>query len=146
MSESTRPVAGPVGFVGLGNMGAPMCECLARAGHALRLYDISADRRHQVAQATGGTAVDKLAELPRSCQLVITMLPDSPVVETAVLGNTDSAGLISDLAPGSIVVDMSSSAPLRTVALGERLAKHGIALVDAPVSGGVPRARSGKLA
>ncbi|MFC4352564.1 NAD(P)-dependent oxidoreductase [Fodinicurvata halophila] len=146
MGDAANPVTGPIGFVGLGNMGAPMCECLARGGHALRLFDLDGDKRRAVAEATGGTPVDSLAELPRGCQLVITMLPDSPVVEAAVLGTADSPGLVAGLEPGAVVVDMSSCAPLRTVALGDRLAEHGIAMVDAPVSGGVPRARSGKLA
>ncbi|MFC6214348.1 NAD(P)-binding domain-containing protein, partial [Fodinicurvata halophila] len=86
MGDAANPVTGPIGFVGLGNMGAPMCECLARGGHALRLFDLDGDKRRAVAEATGGTPVDSLAELPRGCQLVITMLPDSPVVEAAVLG------------------------------------------------------------
>ena len=132
---------GPIGFVGLGNMGAPMARNLARAGHGLVLHDA----RRAAAEALKAEPVrvaETLRELGAACGAVITMLPDSEVVRAVVLGEE---GLSHGLARGAVVIDMSSSAPAATQDLGEALAARGMALVDAPVSGGVPRAKDGTL-
>lgn len=138
-SESAR-----IGFVGLGNMGAPMAGHLARAGHGLVLYDA----RRAAAEALASETV-QVAESPRAlgaaCGVVITMLPDSEVVRAVVLGAGGDDGLVHGLASGATVIDMSSSAPAATRDLGQVLVARGMALVDAPVSGGVPRAKDGTL-
>lgn len=136
-----------IGLVGVGNMGAPMARCLAKAGNSVMLYDA---RRELVepllAETNLFSAAPDLAALGRACKIVVTMLPDSKVVRRATLGEGGTAGFAGTLAKGSVVVDMSSSYPLDTVRLGEELAAKGASLVDAPVSGGVPRAVSGTLA
>jgi 3-hydroxyisobutyrate dehydrogenase len=131
-----------VGFLGLGNMGWPMARNLSRAGHRLTVRDVDAERQRRFAAehdcleartpaAFAGTAV------------VVTMLPDDRVVWQAVVDW--EGGLAAALAPRAVVVDMSSSNPLGTRRLGDELARHGVALVDAPVSGGVTRAADGTL-
>ncbi len=135
-----------IGIVGLGNMGAPMARRLAQGGFAVRAYDI----RREIAAALSGEeagieAVTELGALGEACGRVITMLPDAAVVRQVVLGETGRASLAGSLARGSVVIDMSSSAPAATLALGEDLQALGIHLIDAPVSGGVPRARDGSL-
>jgi 3-hydroxyisobutyrate dehydrogenase len=136
-----------VGLVGVGNMGAPMARCIAKTGTPVMLYDTRPD---SIAPLTAETnlfsAAPDLATLGRSCRMVITMLPDSKIVRKATFGDDGKGGFGATLAKGSIVVDMSSSYPLDTVRLGEELAGKGVALVDAPVSGGVPRAVTGELA
>ncbi len=135
-----------IGFVGLGNMGAPMARRLARGGFGVLAHDI----RAEVAEALSGEedgieAVAELGALGEVCGIVITMLPDAAAVRQVVLGASGRSGLARSLARGSVVIDMSSSAPAATLALGEALQTLGIYLVDAPVSGGVPRARDGSL-
>lgn len=137
-----------VGFVGIGNMGAPMARRLAEAGHRLTLYDLDRSAAGALAAAFDGVSVsDSLAALGAASDPVITMLPDSPAVRRAILGDgdRDGDGVAAGLRPGALAIDMSSSAPTDTQALGEALAERGIDLVDAPVSGGVPRARDGSL-
>lgn len=130
-----------IGFVGLGQMGAPMARNLARAGFRLALLDA----RPGAADAVGVDAARPAdaADLGAACRVAITMLPDGRVVRDVVLGER---GLASGLAAGSVVIDMSSSSPVGTRELGAALAARGIALIDAPVSGGVKRAIDGSLA
>ncbi|MFV0295059.1 MAG: NAD(P)-dependent oxidoreductase [Hyphomicrobiaceae bacterium] len=136
-----------IGLVGIGNMGAPMARCLAKAGHSVMLYDTRPEMVDMLlAETNRFSSAPDLASLGRACKTVVTMLPDSKVVRMATLGADGKGGFGSTLAKGSVVVDMSSSYPLDTVALGEELAARGVALVDAPVSGGVPRAVTGELA
>ena len=135
-----------IGFVGLGNMGAPMARRLAQGGFAVLAHDI----RAEVAAALSGEvdgiqAMAELGALGEVCGIVITMLPDAAAVRQVVLGETGRSGLARSLARGSTVIDMSSSAPAATLALGEVLQTLGIYMVDAPVSGGVLRARDGSL-
>lgn len=136
-----------VGLVGVGNMGAPMARCIAKAGTPVMLYDTRPEiTAPLLAETNLFSAAPDLATLGRACRTVVTMLPDSRIVRRATLGDGGSGGFGQSLAKGSIVIDMSSSYPLDTVRLGEELTAKGIALVDAPVSGGVPRAVSGTLA
>jgi 3-hydroxyisobutyrate dehydrogenase len=135
----------PVGFVGLGMMGLPMAENLARPGGGVRVlaHDRVPAARDAAARVPGwGDTLawaDSLAGLG-ACEVVITMLPDSAATNAA------AAVLQDALAPGATLVDMGSSNPVETRALAARLAQRGIALVDAPVSGGVAKARTGTLA
>lgn len=135
-----------VGFVGLGNMGAPMVRRLAGGGHRLRLHDLRREAVEALAREDPGLSIaHEAGALGRGCAVVITMLPDAAAVREAALGGAGGAGFADTMARGGLVIDMSSSAPLATRALGEALAARGIGLVDAPVSGGVPRARDGSL-
>jgi 3-hydroxyisobutyrate dehydrogenase len=131
-----------VGFVGLGNMGWPMAHNLAAAGHALVVRDADGDREQRFAaehDCAAGRAPADFAD----ATMVITMLPDDRAVAEAVL--SWEGGIAAALRPGAVVVDMSSSNPIATRALGERLAEHGVELIDAPVSGGIVRAGEGTL-
>ena len=121
-----------VGFVGLGNMGQPMARNLLAAGFELVVRDAEPAR----AAGFGGNASAPDAFGP--CDVVVTMLPNDGIVRDALLG----WGIAAALQPSAVVVDMSSSNPTATRSLGAEL---GVALVDAPVSGGVPRAETGTL-
>ncbi|MBF1800934.1 NAD(P)-dependent oxidoreductase [Alloalcanivorax profundimaris] len=132
-----------VAFIGLGNMGAPMVANLARAGFDLKLFDVDGERARRLAEEHGAAVAEGWANLADGARVVITMLPTGALVREVLL-DTDG-GLARHLAPGTRVVDMSSSEPLGTRALGEQLAHAGVALVDAPVSGGVPGAQAGTL-
>lgn len=136
MAESGLP--GVVGFVGLGRMGDPMVRRVAAGGVAVRGYDAAAGATEGLAGIV--TAVDSAADAAAGAPVVILMLPDSDVVEKVVDG-----GLLDALGDGALLVDMSSSEPLRTRALARRVAERGVTLVDAPVSGGVSGARAGTL-
>lgn len=126
-----------VGFVGLGHMGTPMVARLVGAGMTVRAYDASAGAREAFTTAVpGATVVDSAGATAHGAEAVLLCLPDSGVVE-AVVAELDAA---------RVVVDMSSSEPLRTRALAAQLAENGRVLVDAPVSGGVAGARAGTLA
>jgi 3-hydroxyisobutyrate dehydrogenase len=135
------PEIGAVAFVGLGNMGSRMARRLAEAGYAVRGFDLAPAARSALEQR-GGTAAASAAEAVANADVTVLMLPDSNVVEKVV---TEPA-VLDALAPGTTVVDMSSSEPERTRALAQVLAQRGVTLVDAPVSGGVQRAESGELA
>jgi 3-hydroxyisobutyrate dehydrogenase len=128
-----------VGFVGLGNMGWLMAGNLARAGYPLVVRDADAERQRRFAAEHGAVAAES-PEAFAAVQLVLTSLPDDRVVAQALLDE----GIAAALPRGAVVVDMSSSNPTGTRALGERL-PEGVALVDAPVSGGVERAATGTL-
>jgi len=130
-----------VGFVGLGRMGWPMATNLVRAGHQLVVRD--ADRRveSRFVDELGAVAGSEPTAFAAS-GVVVTMLPDGGVVQDAMLGD----GIADVLSTGAVVLDMSSSSPHDTRKLGRELGRRSIALVDAPVSGGVPRATDGTLA
>ena len=140
MSDKPR-----IGFVGIGNMGWPMAANIARAGFALTAFDSDRERVPRFAREFNAKAAGSLAELARAADIVVAMVPTGAIVRQALLENEGGA-LAANLATGAIVVDMSSSEPVGTQLLGKELAKRGIALIDAPVSGGVPRAESGTLA
>jgi len=128
-----------VAFAGLGAMGWPMAARLVGAGFGVAGVDAQPGRAGRFAAEVGGVAVDP-AQAAQDAAVVITMLPTSVQVE-AVLDAMRPA-----LAPGTLVVDMTSGQPAVTRRLAEALAPGGVTLVDAPVSGGVPRARDGTLA
>jgi 3-hydroxyisobutyrate dehydrogenase len=134
-----------IGFIGLGMMGYPMAHLLAQAGHAMTVMDLNAAAasrfvdEHGAAKAAG--ALNDFA----AADMVITMLPDSNAVEAVVLAN-DKPGLITILKRGGVVIDMSSSEPMRSRNLAQTLEKQGLDYLDAPVSGGVKRAVEGSLA
>ena len=129
-----------IGFVGLGNMGKPMARRLATAGCRVRGFDVSAPVMASLDGADGVSAAPTLTAVAEA-DLVILMLPDSDVVEQVLLGN----GLLAEVKPGSMIIDMSSSDPVRTRELADRAAEVGVTLIDAPVSGGVAGALGGSL-
>ena len=134
-----------IGFIGMGNMGVPMAANLVRAGFEVTAYDIAAERARDFAKTHNARATDSLAALGQSADLIITMLPSGHEVRHALL-EADGGALTRNLRAGSVVADMSSADPVGTRRLGEELAALKIELVDAPVSGGVPRAKDGTLA
>jgi 3-hydroxyisobutyrate dehydrogenase len=133
-----------VGFIGIGNMGWPMSLNILKAGHHLTVYDRDPDRAVRFARENKCRAAERLADLVRA-EFVITMLPDSAEVRDA-LTVAEGGGLAKVLKPGTVVIDMSSSDPVETRKLGPEIAATGAVLIDAPVSGAVPRARTGTLA
>lgn len=138
---------GPVGFVGLGMMGLPMARRLLATGHRVALSDADPAKLAPFAGIAEASQPPTLADLGAACPVVVTMLPNGRIVSDVVFGREGANdGLVAGMAAGSVVVDMSSSSPVGTRALAERLAERGIRLVDAPVSGGVKRAVDGSLA
>ena len=135
-----------IGFVGIGNMGAPMVRCLIKAGYRVCIFDSKSENAAPFAGEPSVTIAASLAAVADASDTVITMLPDSKVVRAVVLGVAGSPGLADALRPGSVIVDMSSSFAPDTIALGRDLAAKNITVVDAPVSGGVPKAINGTLA
>ena len=132
-----------IGFVGLGNMGAPMARHLITAGYKVVAADANPAALESFCSSAQCERARSLIDLGRTCRLVITMLPDGAAVRQVLLGRD---GVAAGLSPGSVVLDMSSSEPLGTRELGAKLADTAICLVDAPVSGGVKRAVEGTLA
>lgn len=130
-----------IGFVGLGAMGIPMAQSLIRNGQQVLAYDIAGSARQRAGEEGIPLCRDG-RHLGEACTVLITMLPNAEVVRTALF---DDPGFVCQMPAGKLVVDMSSSYPPATRRLGAELAEIGLALIDAPVSGGVGRARSGKL-
>lgn len=139
------PAALEIGFIGIGNMGWPMAANLAKAGYAVTVHDADPQRADRFAAEHGVAAGSDLVALGRTADVVVTMLPNGRLVREVVLGSGTGGSLLAGLRPGSVVVDMSSSDPSGTRALGEELQAAGVALIDAPVSGLVDRARTGSL-
>jgi len=134
-----------VGFIGIGKMGLPMASRIAAHGYPLHAYDISAAAiKEFCSRVVDARAAKTLADVGRTCNVVILMLPDSGVVNRVLFGEKDS--LAAHLPRGSIVIDMSSSNPSVTREIGPRLKGLGVDFIDAPVSGGVKRASDGSLA
>jgi len=123
-------------------MGKPMAKNLLKAGHTLVVYDIVEAPVKELV-AAGATAGSSPRDVAEQNELIITMLPNSPHVKKAVLG---PGGVIEGAKPGSILVDMSSIAPLASREVAAELEKKGIEMLDAPVSGGEPKAIDGTLA
>jgi 2-hydroxy-3-oxopropionate reductase len=130
-----------IGFVGLGIMGKPMAMNLIKAGYKLTVYDIRPEPVKEVvaAGAKEGTSSKNVAA---QSEVVITMLPNSPDVKKAVLG---ADGVLEGAQKGMILVDMSSIAPLVSKEVAAEALKKGVEMLDAPVSGGEPKAKDGTL-
>ncbi len=131
-----------LGFIGLGIMGKPMAKNLIKAGFAVVVHNRSLAPVHELA-ALGAQVAGSPAEVAQLSSAVITMLPNSPDVEQVVLG---SNGIVEGAARGSIVIDMSSIAPLVSQSIARELESRGVDFLDAPVSGGEPGAIQGTLA
>jgi 2-hydroxy-3-oxopropionate reductase len=130
-----------IGFIGLGIMGKPMAKNLLKAGYSLVVYDVVADAVQELA-AAGAQAGTSPKDVAQKSGIIITMLPNSPHVREVVLG---ANGVLDGAKPGTILVDMSSIAPLVSKEVNEKAREKGVIMLDAPVSGGEPKAVSGTL-
>jgi 2-hydroxy-3-oxopropionate reductase len=131
-----------IGFIGLGIMGNPMARNLLKAGHSLVVYDVVPALMDRVVEA-GAARGESSRDVAARADIIITMLPDGPEVEQAVLG---AGGVLEGARRGSILVDMSSISPLVAQKAAAACAPKGVDFLDAPVSGGEPKAIDGTLA
>lgn len=131
-----------IGFVGLGIMGKPMAKNLMAAGYDLVVNTLDDDVIAEF-EEEGAVSAPSAADVAEQVDLLITMLPNSPQVKEVALGE---GGIIEKAKEGLIYVDMSSIAPLASREVGEALAEKGVKMLDAPVSGGEPKAIDGSLA
>ena len=122
-------------------MGKPMAKNLLKAGYELVVFDINQEAVAEVV-AAGAVKAENAKEVAAKSEAVITMLPNSPHVKTAVLGEN---GVLAGAKPGLILIDMSSIAPLAAQEVAAAVAKQGVEMLDAPVSGGEPKAIDGSL-
>jgi 3-hydroxyisobutyrate dehydrogenase-like beta-hydroxyacid dehydrogenase len=134
MADASERVA----FLGLGIMGAPMAANLAKAGFELSVWNRTAEKAERFAGDHGGTAAATAGDSLRDAPVAITMLPDAPQVEEVLFGG-------HGLGAAELVIDMSTVAPSASLKIAERLAKEGVAFVDAPVTGSRPKAEAGTL-
>jgi 2-hydroxy-3-oxopropionate reductase len=131
-----------IAFIGLGIMGKPMSRNLLKAGHSVVVYDVSPAPIAELVTA-GAKAATSSRDAASQGDIIITMLPDGPEVEAAVLG---PGGVLEGASKGSLVVDMSSISPVVAQKVGAACAAKGVDFLDAPVSGGEPKAIEGTLA
>src|SRR6476659_8162055 len=136
--QGAENVSSKIGFVGLGIMGKPMAKNLLKAGHQVVAYKPVED-----VIAAGAEKGSSAADAAARSEIVITMLPDGPDVDRAVLG---AGGVLEGAKKGTIVIDMSSISPLVAQKVGKACAAKGVEFLDAPVSGGEPKAIDGTLA
>ncbi|MDD9269515.1 2-hydroxy-3-oxopropionate reductase [Paenibacillus sp. GCM10023248] len=129
-----------VGFIGLGIMGKPMSLNLVKAGYELVVLATNKGAAELV--ALGAMSADSPKAVAEQSDVVITMLPNSPQVKEVALGPN---GIIEGAKPGTVLIDMSSIAPLTSQEIAQRLGEKGIEMLDAPVSGGEPKAIEGTL-
>jgi len=144
MTQSPSSAFKTVGFIGLGAMGSQMVRHLKGVANIL-INDTDPARAAEAATVVGGKVVDGVSGMS-SADAVVLMLPTSAIVDQVLRGANDGKGLLDYLAPGSMVIDMSSSAPTNSVANADLAEKRGIRFIDAPVSGGVKGAEAASLA
>ncbi|MDN3236677.1 MULTISPECIES: 3-hydroxyisobutyrate dehydrogenase [unclassified Pseudomonas] len=130
-----------IAFIGLGNMGAPMAHNLLKAGHALTVFDVNAQAVGALAEA-GAKAANSARDAVLECELVITMLPAAAHVRSVYLGEE---GLLAALPDGAVAVDSSTIDPQTAREVAQVAAGRGVAMADAPVSGGTGGAQAGTL-
>lgn len=130
-----------VGLIGLGIMGKPMGANLLKKGYDLTIFDRNPAPVAELSAAGAKVAADT-RELAATCDVILTMLPNSPHVKSVVLGE---GGVVETVREGSVVIDMSSINPMASREIAAELAKHGVQMLDAPVSGGEPKAIDGSL-
>jgi 3-hydroxyisobutyrate dehydrogenase len=135
-------LAEPVGFIGLGIMGARMAACLARAGHEVAVYNRTGAKAEAWVAEHGGRRAATPSEAAEGAAAVITMVVDGPQVEQVLLGED---GAVHGAAPGTLMIDCSTIAPADARRVGAALAERELAFVDAPVSGSSPKAEDGTL-
>ncbi len=130
-----------IGFIGLGIMGKPMAANLIRAGHELVVFDVM-QANVDIAVKGGARAAASCKAVAEECDTIVTMLPNSPHVKTVVAGEN---GVLEGAKAGTILIDMSSIAPLASQEIEKLCAAKGVKMIDAPVSGGEPKAIDGTL-
>ncbi|MGK2907910.1 MAG: 2-hydroxy-3-oxopropionate reductase [Desulfuromonadales bacterium] len=130
-----------IGFIGLGIMGKPMSKNLIKAGYDLVVCDINSAAVADLKEL-GASSADSARSVAQASDVIITMLPNSPHVKDVILGEN---GVIEGAKPGTVVIDMSSIAPLVSREVAAALAGKGVEMLDAPVSGGEPKAIEGTL-
>lgn len=131
-----------VGFIGLGIMGRPMCKNLLKAGYEVTAFDLYNKEAIDDVVAAGAVRGETNADVASKSDVIITMVPNSPHVRAAMF---DQGGVVEGAKPGLDIIDMSSIAPLESKAIAEELLKSDIHMMDAPVSGGEPKAIDGTL-
>lgn len=131
-----------IGFIGLGIMGKPMAKNLIKAGYKLVVYDVNKDAVKEVVDV-GAEEGNSSRDVAAKTDIILTMLPNSPHVKEVILGK-DS--IIEGIKPGSVIIDLSSIAPLVSKEIAMIVKEKGIEMLDAPVSGGEPKAIEGTLA
>jgi 3-hydroxyisobutyrate dehydrogenase len=136
MSAALKRIA----FAGIGNMGWPMAANLVKAGFDVTVCDVVPGRAASFASETGAKAAATPAEAAAGADCVVIIVPTSKQVGEAV------EAMLPSLKPGMLVIDMTSGQPGRTREIAAMLEGHGVPMIDCPVSGGVPRAKSGQLA
>src|SRR5215204_2848704 len=135
-------MADAVGFIGLGIMGRPMAKNLMEAGYELILQNRSPEKAEELAEEGNATATGSPREVAEACDIVITMLPDSPQVEEVLAGEE---GVFEGIREGALLVDMSTISPVVTEELSDKAKEKGASMLDAPVSGGDVGAIEGTL-
>nr|WP_243007320.1 MULTISPECIES: 2-hydroxy-3-oxopropionate reductase [Anaerotruncus] len=130
-----------IGFIGLGIMGKPMVKNLLKAGYEVFAYDVVTANLENVTTAGAKVAVSSKM-VAECCRIIITMLPNSPHVKAAVCGKN---GVLESAKRGTILIDMSSIAPLASQEIAKACAEKEVKMLDAPVSGGEPKAIDGTL-
>ncbi|MGS0535733.1 3-hydroxyisobutyrate dehydrogenase [Pseudoalteromonas sp. SaAl2] len=130
-----------IGFIGLGNMGGPMAANLVKAGHQVKVFDLNQSVVNDLA-SNGAIAATDAKHCATDIDVLISMLPASKHVKSLYLGET---GLVHVLAKTTLVIDCSTIDAASAREVGSELSEHGIAFVDAPVSGGVAGATAGTL-
>jgi 2-hydroxy-3-oxopropionate reductase len=135
-------MAGKVGFIGLGIMGRPMAKNLMEAGYELVVHNRSPEKAEELAKEGNATAAASPGQVAQACDIVITMLPDSPDVEAVVAGE---GGVLEGIRDSALLVDMSTISPVVTEELAAKVREKGASMLDAPVSGGDVGAIEGAL-
>lgn len=131
-----------VGFIGLGRMGNNMARNLAEKGHQVTVYDVRPEVVAQMSEIPGITGAKSIAEAAANAEIVGTSLPGPKEVEPVVMA---PGGLLESMKPGATYVDLSTNSPTLMRRLHAELAKKGVGMLDAPVSGGVTGAEQGTL-
>ena len=131
-----------IGFIGLGIMGRPMCLNLLKNGFDVTVYNRTKSKTQQVVEA-GAVAAESPARVAANTDIIITIVSDSPDVEQVILGEN---GVIHDVKPGNVVIDMSTISPAVTRKIAAALKEKNVDMLDAPVSGGDTGAKAGTLA
>lgn len=130
-----------IGFIGLGIMGKPMAKNLIKAGYNLVVFDLNSDAVDNVV-AVGAEEGKSIGDVASKSEIIVTMLPNSPQVKEVVLGQD---GVMDNAAKGTLIIDMSSIAPLASKEIESKIKEKGLRMIDAPVSGGEPKAIDGTL-
>ena len=131
-----------VGFIGVGNMGGPMCRNIIRnTNHEVVVFDLSASALQECVDL-GAAAAGSVADLAKACDVVITSLPTPRIVEDVTLG---AGGVAANAKPGTVFIDLSTNSPATAKRVHEGMRAKGIAMLEAPVSGGTSRAKDGTI-